>query len=209
MIWFALFLAGIVVVLIGLVKAVRSRKPDLLMANGGILAAVGFLGFSTWPSGIIPTGLDQKSTGLLLMWWSGWLALAWAGYQLLWSLRARTWPNVQGTITQSEAAFMGINNSTIIGPRGSTKHAWKVAYTYSVEGIAYTGSTKALDIDDQDSTFSSVTHMVSKHPVGSAVTVYHHPKDPHLACLDRSWFNARWYVPALFAVPLLWVASVG
>ena len=40
MIWFALFLAGIVVVLIGLVKAVRSRKPDLLMANGGILAAV-------------------------------------------------------------------------------------------------------------------------------------------------------------------------
>ena len=206
MIWFGIFLAGIVVVLIGLVKAVRSRKPDLLMANGGVLAAIGFMGFSKWPVEVTPAGMDQKAMGLLLMWWGGWAAMTWAAYQLLWSLRALTWPSVQGTLTRSEAVFMGINNSTIIGPRGSTKHWWSVAYTYAVDGVSYTSSTKSLDTDDQDSNFSSVSKMVSKHPVGSAITVYHHPRDPLLACIDRSWFNGRWLAPMMFAAILLWVA---
>jgi len=207
MIWFSIFLVGLVIIAYGLVKALRSRKPDMWMANGGMVMAIGFMGFSKWPAEVIPDSMDQKAAGLMLMWWGGWVAMAWAAYQLLWSLRARAWPKVQGTITQSEASFMGINNSTIIGPRGSTKHSWSVTYTYAVDGVPYTSSNKALDIDDQDSTFSSVTRVVAAHPVGSAVTVYHHPKDPHMACLDRSWFNARWYVPVMFGVVLLWIAQ--
>jgi hypothetical protein len=104
---------------------------------------------------------------------------------------------------------MGINTSTTIGPRNSTKHWWRVAYTYVVDGVSHAGSTKALDIDEQDSNFSGVSRMVDKHPVGSAITVYHHPKDPDFACIDRSWFNGRWYVPAGFAAILLWIAWPG
>ena len=116
MIWFGIFLSGLVILVFGLGKALRSRQPDMWMVNGGIVTAIGFMGFSRWPEEAIPVGMDQKSAGLILMWWSGWLVIAWATYQLLWSLRALTWPKVQGTITQSEAVFMGINNSTIIGP---------------------------------------------------------------------------------------------
>ena len=97
MIWFGIFLSGLVILVFGLGKALRSRQPDMWMANGGIVTAIGFMGFSRWPEEAIPVGMDQKSAGLR-------------------SLRALTWPKVQGTITQSEAVFMGINNSTIIGP---------------------------------------------------------------------------------------------
>ena len=209
MIWFGAFLAGVVIIAYGLVKALRSRKPDMWMANGGFVAAIGFMGFSTWPVEVVPSGMDQKAAGLMLMWWGGWGACAWAAYQLLWSLRALAWPSVPGTITRSEAVFMGINNSTIIGPRGSTKHWWSVTYSYAVDGKSFTSSNKALDIDDQDSTFSSVTNMVAKHPVGSTITVYHHPSDPGLVCIDRGWFNARWCVPVMFAAIMLWVAWPG
>ena len=80
---------------------------------------------------------------------------------------------------------------------------------YAVDGTSYTSTNKALDIDDQDSNFSSVTNMVAKHPVGSTITVYHHPKDPYLACIGRGWFNGRWFVPAGSAVTLLWIAWPG
>lgn len=207
-VWFITFLAGLLLVAYGLIRALRSRKPDLWMANGGMIAAIGFIGFSRWPAAVIPAGMNQQSAAFMGAWWGGWLAAVWASYQLVWSLRALTWPSVQGTLTQSEAVFMGINNSTTIGPRGSTKHWWKVAYTYAVDGVNYSGTNKALDTDDQDSNFSGVSKKVAEHPPGSSIRVYHHPRDPQLACIDRGWFNGRWLAPAMYAVVLFWVAGL-
>ena len=67
MIWFRVFLAGLAVIAIGLVKALRSRKPDMFLANGGMVAATGFMGFRKWTAAAISGGLDQKEACLLLM----------------------------------------------------------------------------------------------------------------------------------------------
>ena len=80
MAWFVVFLAGLLVVAYGLFRALRSRKPDLWMASGGMIAAIGFIGFSRWPAAVIPAGMDQKSAAFMAAWWGGWLAAAWAAY---------------------------------------------------------------------------------------------------------------------------------
>ena len=66
---------------------------------------------------------------------------------------------------------------------------------------------RGLDTNEEEMDLSTALELVRKHPVGSPITVYHHPKDPALACIDRSSFNGRWLMPALFAAILLGVAQ--
>lgn len=206
MVWFGIFLGGLVIVLIGLVKALRTRKPDMLMLNGALVAAIGFMGFDDWPAAVIAPGTPRREVGVPLFFAAGVLAALWAVYQLVWSLRALAWPSVPGTITHSASVFVGVRNSDAGAVPRSTRHAWRVNYSYNVNGKGYTGSTRALDTEEDEFDLGGANALAAAHPVGSPITVYHHPRNPGLACIHRSVVNGRWLVPELLAGLLLWVA---
>lgn len=208
MVWFSVFLLGLGSIIYGFIRAIRTQKPDLYMLNGGFVAAIGFMGYSRWPALPLIHDLPQKQAAFLLLGAGGWLAALWTIYQLIWSLRALAWPSVQGTITHSEAVFLGHNNNTATSGIRTTRHTWRVTYSYAVGHSTYTSTTRALDTDDEDTDFSNASRLAQRYPVGCTVAVYHHPRDPQFACLDRSWFNARWYVPAGLAAMMLWLGNL-
>jgi hypothetical protein len=208
MIWFILFIVGWCVIAFGLYRAIRTRRPDMLMMNGGVLVIIGFMGYDAWPTGLVPTDVDQKQASRILFRLAAWCVTGWSAYQLTWSLRALTWPSVDGTITHSASVFLGVRGSDLNGRRNSTRHTWQVSYQYQVNGRTYTSSIKSLDTDDEDGDLSSANDKVRQHPVGSTVRVYHHPREPQLSCLDRTVINGRWLVPGLIAGLLFWSASL-
>ncbi|MGV3638574.1 MAG: DUF3592 domain-containing protein [Flavobacteriales bacterium] len=208
MVWFILFTAGLCIIAIGLFRAIRSRRPDMLMLNGGVLAFIGFMGYDAWPTYAVLGGMDQKAASRILFNAAAWSIAAWTAYQFLWSLRALTWPSTSGVITHSASVFLGMRGSDVSGRRNSARHTWRVTYQYQVDGRTYTSSNKGLDTDEEDGDLSSANEKAREHPVGSTVRVFHHPREPQLACLDRSLINGRWLVPALLAGLLFWAASV-
>ncbi len=206
MIWFGLFLLGLGLVVYGLVVALRTRKPDHYMMGGGFLAALGFIGFDTWPAGTTG-GLDRSGFLSIVLTVGGVVAAVWALYQLIWSLRTLTWPATEGTVERSEEELLQYRNEAARASAMKIRHAWRLSYTYSVDGRSYTSDQRGLDTDEEEMDLSAALELVRKHPVGSHITVYHHPKDPALACIDRSSFNGRWLMPALFAAILVGVAQ--
>lgn len=203
MIWFALFVIGLSIVAFGLLSALRTRKPDQLMMGGGFLAAIGF---DTWPAGIL-NGMERTAFLGIVLAVGGVIAGLWALYQLLWCFRAYAWPAVQGTVVRSEEVLLPYRNEAARSSAMILRHAWRLSYTYTVDGRSYTSDQRGLDTDEEEMDLSTANAHVRQHPVGSTITVYHHPKDPTLACISRSAVNGRWFMPALFAAIMLGVST--
>lgn len=204
MIWFGIFLLGLGIVGWGRVKALRTRKPDMLMLNGAIIAFVGSIGQAHWPAGIVPASWMQAGTTAMVFRIGGWGVAAWTLYQLVWSLRALTWPAAEAIIEHSEAVFVGTRSGDLNGRRNTTRYAWRLSYSYRIAGRTYTASTRSLDTDEDDLDMRSANELAAKYPKGSKVTIFHHPRHPGLACLERPWINGRWIVPGVFAAMMLW-----
>lgn len=202
--WFILFLLGIAIVCTGLVKALRTRQPDMLMLIGGVVAFIGLIGSEHWPVGAVLGSMPRANITSTVFRIGGWCIALWAAYQLIWSMRVLTWPGTEATITQSEAVFTGTRGADLNGKRNTTRYEWRVSYTYTVNGRSYTSSVHSLDTDERDLDMGAANRLAERHPKGSTITVHYHPRDPQLACIDRTWLNGRWLVPAIFAAMMLW-----
>lgn len=207
MIWSVIFLLGLGIVAYGFLKALRTRQPDQYMMGGGSIAAIGFIGFDTWPTAITG-GMERLPFLSVVLTVGGGMAALWSLYQLGWSMRARTWPTTEGTLIRSEEVLLPYRNEAVRSSAMKLRHAWRLSYTYTVDGQSYTSDQRGLDTDEEELDLSAALKLVRQHPVGSTITVYRHPKDAALACVDRSAFNGRWLMPALFAVILLGVARM-
>lgn len=199
MIWFGIFIAGFLVIGFGLIQSLRSSEGNSHWLGGGLaLVGLGCVGFSTWPPGLLPAGMTQKQFfELLFLQFAPWALLAWALCQLLWTLRTLTWPRVTATIRTSEVV-----------PLTNSGHAWRVSYSYTVNGQNYASTRKDVDIEEETISYSSASQSAKQYPVGKPVTVYYHPRDPGFAILHRSFFMMRWFMPTVMAAALLWAAHV-
>lgn len=195
-----LLIGGLALAFTGLVLYFRRKQEPLLMlvAVGGILAFISVpwleqLDRTSWPSPVI------------WLWHHAWLVItvlvsAWAIIQFLRNMGTLAWPSVMGKVTRSEVVFRGLYTEK--ERRGRSRYAWNVSYTYAVNGHSYASDRKAMD-SDEDVGHMAAQNSADAHPVGSEIRVFHHPKDPSIACIERGLVNGRWLVPGVVALLLI------
>ena len=89
------------------------------------------------------------------------------------SLRSRSWPVVNGVITESHITYSGTGSKR----RSSGSH---VTYRYGVNGKFYNGNIVSYAPD----ILESATGTVNRYPQGADVQVHYDPRDPATAVLD-------------------------
>ncbi len=97
------------------------------------------------------------------------------------SERSRTWPSVEGRITD-----VGVD---VIPMRGKRVYYFpRIAYTYTVEGVTYTGDRQAIGDDWRTSawyaTAEEARQRVAAYTVDATVRVYYDPRRPSEATLE-------------------------
>ncbi len=103
--------------------------------------------------------------------------LSWWGWTIVRNARASAdWPTAQGQITASE-----IEHST--DSDGDDVYTPHVSYTYQANGLSYENFTiKFGETSYGDE--STALEVLSRYPVGQAVTVHYDPADPDRAVLE-------------------------
>jgi len=119
----------------------------------------------------------------LFLWACNFLYLAWSNYVV--TLRINSWSQTLGSITRSK---VGLSHSGFEDSEGvDSSHSsfkYNLSYTYSVEDKSYTGILLSY------APFSESEHdvhmLVAKYPVGKRVPVFFNPKNPSMACLEKT-----------------------
>jgi hypothetical protein len=95
---------------------------------------------------------------------------------------SRNWAKTEGTISESYKSYSHTD-------AGKVEDA-NVRYEYVVGDKTYTSSVikSGGDVSSHVSKRSQtdVDRLLAKYPVGTAVTVYYHPKMPKMACLEKA-----------------------
>ena len=93
------------------------------------------------------------------------------------TIAARRWPTAAGRVLKAETREEWIPRT------GTTVYRPAIAYEYEVAGRRYTGDRLLFgDVDSVNRL--DVEAIVSRYPVGSAVTVAYQPGRPEVATID-------------------------
>jgi hypothetical protein len=114
----------------------------------------------------------------------------------LWSLRAASWPTVEGQIIASSVETFR--------SRRSTSYAPKVSYSYKVGATLYSSDVIEFSLENSGDAVS-VREVVNRFPASSKVTVHYSPNDPQTACLIAGAISWRDFIPILIGLVLLGV----
>lgn len=98
---------------------------------------------------------------------------------------SKSWPIAAGRITVSEVTVetrteTDSDNTT----RRVTMYGSRIAYAYSVGGVAYEGHLVDWIDGVQTSMEGPARRTVEKYPVGQSVNVYYDPANPKMAVLE-------------------------
>lgn len=137
-----------------------------------------------------------------------WIPIAISAYVKV--TASTNWPNVMGTITQSD-----IEKSLVRVKFQGMKESYKarVKYSYSVESRTYFGDKVALYTANASTDPALANGLVAKYPVGKSVQIYYDPREPSVAVLETgsTGDNVFFFVLALvclaFGVVLTLVAK--
>lgn len=136
--------------------------------------------------GLIGLLITGAPTAYML--WLAWLALT-----------SRRWPSTQGRVTRTEVV-----------PGRRDQAGYSVRYEYEAGGRVYKGDRVRFG-GAISSNRGIARDTVSRYAHGSAVTVYHHPRRPATATLERraSGFLWLWLALGLFLASGIAGALVG
>jgi hypothetical protein len=116
------------------------------------------------------------------------LWMAWKNIRL--ARESAAWPGVAGSVTASER----------------TKRAWRtqprVTFRYQVDGKDYRGSNIVIGGGVNPKETDTI---LSRYPMGSAVTVHYLPKDPGVSVLEP---GPNPYVYAIFRTYIIWFVII-
>ena len=127
-------------------------------------------------------------------WWLlvGGLGVVVGGWLVSEGVRSKSWPTVDGTVTESDVA-LGQR------PAGDRTNRWAtyhpvVRYRYKVNDSSYTGKNITMAIDllgwGEGAYRDDAVAVAARYPVGAVVTVHYKPSDPAIAVLEpgaSSW----------------------
>lgn len=92
--------------------------------------------------------------------------------------QSRRWPCVTGVITRSEVRDVADDSGDLSEPC--------LEYSFEVAGRTFTGSARRFGFNGDLSRFrEDAKARVVRFPMGAAVSVWHHPKQPSIAVLER------------------------
>jgi hypothetical protein len=103
------------------------------------------------------------------------LSAIWRGYQ------AQSWPTVPGTIVAAEVKTEYVSGDR--GTDGDDTYIPLITYAYKVDGRELR-STRRQWTDASETSPARAERVLANYPIGSTVSVYHHPARPELAVLD-------------------------
>jgi hypothetical protein len=135
----------------------------------------------------------QISVGVLSVAFAGMLAILGVGVGEAWhGWRSQGWPQVSGTVTESSVASSRsrVEKKVLHSREERTTSHWVTLFTpvvkYKYEVSERQCESDRISISDGILVENQelVAAIAAKYPVGSNVTVYHHPSDPTLAVLE-------------------------
>lgn len=114
--------------------------------------------------------------------WLGWREARWAR-------ESPSWPTATGRIEYSRA-------DSTYDADGHIRHFADIRYCFSAGSQPITGNRVAFGM------VLSHRHQLAcatarKYPVGRTVTVYYHPDDPRISCLEPGDAGSVWFLPLL------------
>jgi hypothetical protein len=98
---------------------------------------------------------------------------------------AVNWPRVQGTIRESRIEVIQTTKVT---------YEPRVEYGFEAKGRGWTGRLRAGGSSDR----SKAQEVLYRYPLGSAVTVFHHPDDPNTSTIEP---GVTWKDYFIFLIP--------
>jgi hypothetical protein len=140
---------------------------------------------NTWKDAIVITSVGVAGLGVV-------------GWPVLRTLRARMWPHVSGTVTESKVEADGPAISD------STSYDHRLRYTYVVDGERYEGSRLSFFYFATHHSVAKAAKADAKRlPRGATIDVRYAPSNPADAVIDLDipwmWWAILWFA-ALFAV---------
>jgi hypothetical protein len=192
--------------------------PAFIFGAGVWIAGPGALKLWTWPRVTLPAiplpaAIDSEAArvvgGFFLV--ALCLVLVVVAIVLVRFKRTQAWPAVRGRIVESrrgEESYRDLTNQTT-----RMRTVPVVRYVYAVDGVQYRGhkidAGEGVGEDEIDG-------ILAHYPVGAEVAVFHDPKDPSKAVLERKIPKdvARGCVSGLgialvFLVALMWLLTNG
>ena len=117
-------------------------------------------------------------------------AILWHGWrEARWAKGSPSWPKASGRIEYSRA-------DSHHNADGQITHFADVRYTYSAGSEPITNNRVAFGmVLSQRHHHACAT--ARKYPVGRTVTVFYHPDDPRISCLEPGETRSLWYMPLL------------
>jgi hypothetical protein len=128
---------------------------------------------------------------------SGLTALAAGGLDALEARRMAEWPAVAGRVVVSESATTPFRGRAI-----RYAPAARIAYEYTVSGIAFTSERVGVDTVQVETASEEGQRRLRDYPAGATVTVYYDPANPAVAVLERER-------PTAGFVAGLWLIGLG
>lgn len=120
------------------------------------------------------------------------LLLGAAVYKTLQVRAARAWPSVSGKVVISGAEVRDVrvmDSERKGGFRTEQRNFANIVYEYSVAGKKLRNNRVSIG---EDLGNFEVAETVAKYPVGAIVTVYHNPRHPNEAVLERDLPKGLW-----------------
>lgn len=192
--------------------------PAVFVALGAWIAGPGFFKLWTWPrlalpSVPLPAAIDSEPARVLAVVFlvALCLVLTVVAIVVLRFKRTREWPSVRGRIVESRRGEEGYRDLASTASR--IRPVPIVRYAYEVGGVAYRGhridAGEGVGEDEIDG-------ILRRYPVGAEVAVFHDPKNPKEAVLERQVPKdvARGCLAGLgiafvFLVALMWLVTNG
>jgi hypothetical protein len=126
-------------------------------------------------------GSSKVKLFLLVIAVVGLLITAGGGYFASRSWQARSWPTVEGQITESE-----VERERAIGDTDEeVQYKAVVKYSFTVDGRPYTGERVAFGLGTSNRP-SGARRIVDRYPAGRAVEIHYSPIDPSDAVLETN-----------------------
>lgn len=128
------------------------------------------------------------------------------GRQIVTGIASRSWPSVEGTVTNTtvDVDTTRSRRSNSNRRRTTTSYFAVVEYSYTVNGRTFTSDRiSAGEPQHGTSNRAAADSFLTRYPKGGGVSVYYDPRDPASAVLQKgaagvaSWFMALGGLAAL------------
>lgn len=138
--------------------------------------------------------------GAVLLYAASFILKMGLGQEQLWYESAH-WQSTPATVLESTKQKTTRKVKSGDSYRTEVRYHFKVAYDYTVDGVAYLGDRFTVGM--YDSSEAAVDQYLLEYPVGKSITVLYDPANPAESAITRGNASASWLLYAIALLPAL------